>query len=187
MRGLYKNFVFDITVALIALALGVVMLPVFGISAFCIDILLAIALAAYLVLFLLDKLRHTRGIVFALTVLEFGLLLLLALALVIQQFSPAHFISVCQVVGVVLWLRGAIMTITLYISALYIKKPRRNLTALAISIVMISVGVWMISSSLLTDLFLEWVMCIALFITALVFGALAFLFYKGGEKKTEKK
>ena len=182
MRGLYKSFIFDIAVALVALALGVVMLPVFGISAVFIDILLAAALTAYLLLFLLDKLRHTRGTVFALTVVEFSLLSLLALALLIQQFGAASFISVCQVVGVVLWLRGVVMTATLYISALAVKKPRRSLSALALSVIMITVGVWMIASSLLTDLVLEWVMCILLFITAFCFGALAFLFYLPRDK-----
>ena len=71
MQTLYKNYIFDIVIALIALALGIVMLPVFGISEIFIDIMLALALGVYLVFFLFDRLRHSRGTVFILTIIEF--------------------------------------------------------------------------------------------------------------------
>lgn len=187
MPKLYKNALFDLIVALVALALGVVMLPVFEISSVCIDILLALALVAYLLLFLLDKLRTTRGTVFALTVIEFAVLALMVILLIIQQFSAAHIASVCQAVGIVLWLRGIVMTATLYISALYTKKPRTNLTELAISLLLVTLGAVLFAGNFITDLFLEWLICIALFITALVFAALAFLFHHPKENTKQEK
>lgn len=182
MNKLYKNYVFDLIVAAVALALGVVMLPVFGISAVFIDILLAAALVAYLILFLLDKLKHTRGVVFALTVIEFALLALATLGHIVQQFTPLHFTTVCQAVGVVLCLRGCVMATTMYVSALSLRKPRSELITFAIAILMIVVGTALFSGSFIDDYFLEWVMCIALFITALAFAALAFLFYHPKKK-----
>lgn len=185
MRGLYKKFSFDLIAAIVALALGVVMLPVFNIVEMFVDILLALALMAYLMLFILDKLKHTRGFIFSLTAVEFALLSIVAIWLVVQQFIPARITSVCQVIGLVLWLRGAILTTKLYISALSVKKPRRELTWLAVAILMISVGVWLFVSPIFSDLVCEWIICISLFITSLIFFGLAFLFYRP-KKKTKK-
>ena len=177
MGKLYKNYIFDIIVALVALALGVVMLPVFGISAVCIDLLIALALVAYLVLIIYDKLKRTQGTAFALTAVEFGFLSLQVLMLIIQQFSALHIATVCQFVGVVLLLRGVVMALTLYISAMAYKKPRRELAAMIIALLMTVTGTYLAVSPYIDEIILEWVMCIALFIAALAFAALAFLFH----------
>ena len=182
---LYKNAWFDLAVAILAIALGVVMLPVFGIVEIFVNILLALALTAYLILFLLDKLRHTRGTVFAMTAVEFALLSAAVLTLVVQQFIPESVASVCQVLGVVLWLRGFVMTATLYISALSSRKPRRNMPLLLVAMLMITAGVWLFVSPIFSDVVCEWIICIALFITGLIFAALSFLFYHP-KKKEEK-
>ena len=177
MKKLYKNVLFDIIVALVALGIAVIMLPVFEISNACIDIIMALALVAYILLFISDKLKHTRGTVFGLTVLETVILSVIVILLVIQQFAPFYVLSVCKAVGVVLWLRGVVITVTLYISALYIRKPRRNLPKLLLAIGFISAGGMLVFGQVFTDLFIEWTVSIALFITALAFGALAFLFH----------
>ena len=184
MKKLYKNALFDAAVAVIALAIGIVMLPVFEISKYCIDIIMALALVAYILLFISDKLKHTRGTVFGLTVLETVVLSIIVILLVIEQISPFDILSVCQAVGVVLWLRGAVITVTLYISALYIRKPKRNLPKLLMAIGFISMGGMLVFGSVFTDLLVEWVVSVALFVTALAFGALAFLFYH--PKKSNK-
>ena len=186
MRGLYKKFAFDLIVAIVALALGVVMLPLFGIVEIFVDILLAAALCAYLVLFLYDKLKHTRGTVFALTVVEFVLIAIVALWLIIQQFTSIRTASVCQVIGTVLWLRGAVIIAKLYIGALNVRKPRRELPWLGAALAMVTVGVWLFVSPIFSDTFCEWLICIALFITALIFFLLAFLFSPPKKPKRDK-
>ena len=139
---LYKNYIFDIVIALIALALAVVMLPIFGISAIFIDIMLALALGVYLVFFLFDKLRHSRGTVFALTIIEFIVISVIAIGLVFQQLGVIIRISsVCQTVGLVIWMRGVVMALSLYLASLSAKKPTRNLVKFIIDIIFISVGV----------------------------------------------
>ena len=183
MRGLYRKFLFDLIVAVCACALGVIMLPVFEIVDIFVDILVAAALSIYLVLFLLDKLRLTRGTVFALTVLEFFLLSIAVVLLIIQQFAPVQFFSVCQVIGAVIWLRGIGITIKLYISALNVRKPRRELGWFATALIMITLGVWLFVSPIFSDVFCEWLISIALFLAALIFAALAFLFYPTKAKK----
>ena len=174
---LYRKAWFDIIVAALAVALGVVFLPPFGIVEKFVKILLALALAAYLVLFLLDKLKHVRGIIFGMTAFEFVLLALVAVSLVIQQFIPETVASVCQVLGAVLWLRGFVMTTTMYVAALNARKPRRDLPLLFSALLMMTVGSWFFFSPIFSDTVCEWIICIALFLTGLIFGCLAFLFY----------
>lgn len=194
MQTLYKNYIFDIVIALIALALCIVMLPVFGISAIFIDIMLALALAAYLVLFLFDKLRHSKGTVFILTIIEFIVIVIVAIGLVFQQFGVIVRLSaVCQTVGLVIWMRGVVMALSLYLASLSAKKPTRNLVRFIITLALISVGASLFASTFIPDEVIEWVICVALFIAALVFGALAFLFSpikqdkdKAAEDKPEK-
>lgn len=184
MKKLYTNVLFDVIVALVALAIAIVMLPIFEISRHCVDILMALALIAYILLFISDKLKHTRGTVFGLTVVETVVLSVIVIMLVIQQFAPFYVLSVCKAVGAVLWLRGVVITVTLYISALYIRKPKRNLPKLLMAIAFISFGAMLVFGHVFTDLLIEWFISIALFITALAFAALAFLFH-GPHKKAE--
>lgn len=177
MLTLYKNYIFDIVVAIIALALSIVMLPVFGISEIFIDIMLALALGVYLVFFLFDKLRHSKGTVFILTIIEFIVIVIVAFGLVFQQFGIIiRFSAVCQTVGLVIWMRGVVMALSLYLASLSAKKPTRSLVKFIIGIVLISLGAALITSTFIPDEVIEWVICVALFVAALVFGALAFLF-----------
>ena len=48
-------------------------------------ILMALSLVAYILLFISDKLKHTRGTVFGLTVLETVVLSVLVILLTVQQ------------------------------------------------------------------------------------------------------
>ncbi len=190
MRGLYKNFVFDIVISVLCLALGIIMLPVFNISTHFIDIMLAIALVAYLVLFLFDVLRRAKGTVFILTIVEFVVIAMLAVGLLFQQFSViARISSVCSTVGLVMWLRGVVMAIGIYLHALGEKKPRLELARFITAIILISIGAYLFASTIFTDEVIEWVLCIALFVCCLIFGALAYLFspIKKGEKKEDEK
>lgn len=177
MRGLYKKCLFDLIVALTAAGLGVVMLPVFGIVDHFVDILLAAALTIYLIIFLLDKLKHTRGTVFMMTALEFFLLSLVVIWLIIQQFIAFKLLSVCRVIGMTLWMRGIGITSKLYISSLNVKKPRGQLRRFWGALIMISVGVWMFVSPIFSDRVCEWIISISLFLISLIFFALTFLFY----------
>ena len=79
------------------------------------------------------------------------------------------------------------MIAKLYICALSVRKPRRELSWLGAAIAMVSVGVWLFVSPIFSDTVCEWMICIALFITALVFFSLAFLFYHPKKPKQSQK
>ena len=186
MNKLYKNFWFDLGTATLALIIGIVMLPVFGIAASVLDILLALVLVAYLVIFLFDKIKRTSGAIFVLTIIEFVLIGVLAIGLVFQQFKLIAISSVCQSIGIVVWLRGIVIAVGMYLAVHAAKKPQRNLPRFIFSLVLITAGALLISTPIIADSILEWVLCISFFIYALVFFALAILFAPRKEKKSEK-
>ena len=186
MNKLYKNFWFDLCSAIAALIIGIVMLPTFGISSNVLDILLAITLAAYLAIFLFGKLRATKGAMFVLTIIEFVLIAVIAVGLVFQQFKLISISSVCQTIGIVLWLRGVVMALGMYFSALSDKKPQSNIPRFVLALVLISGGALLVASPIVADGILEWVLSISFFVYAAIFFFLAFIFAPRKEK-TEKK
>ena len=57
MKKLYRNFIFDLTVALAALVLGIVMLPPFGIGVYMLNVMLAAAIVVYFLVYLFSALQ----------------------------------------------------------------------------------------------------------------------------------
>ena len=176
MRHLYKNFVFDLVIAISALVLGIAMLPPFGIGIYALNILLAATLVVYFLVYLWDKLARSKGAIFMLTVLECFVYLLVIVNLILHQFKIINTISVCRALGIVLWTRGTISAIGMYIKALSSKHRRSHLPDFLFRLFMISVGMLFIAHPLLTDTILNWAMCILFYLSALAFGGLAILF-----------
>ena len=117
MKKLYNSFIFDIIVAVIALALGIVMLPPFGIGNKVLNILLAITLVAYLIIYLFDKAKRAKGVLFILTVVEMVIICFVIVGLVVDQFSSIIISGVCRTIGLVVWLRGSVVSIGSYLSS----------------------------------------------------------------------
>lgn len=176
MQNIYKNFVFDIIIAVLALAVGILMIPTFGIASHALNILLAITLAVYLVVFLFGKLRRTNGTVFVFTVIEFIVISAIVIGLIFQQFRLIAISGICQTIGLVMWLRGLVMALGMYISSIASKKPRRDIPRFFIALLLISVGAFLFAKPIISDAVLEWVLCISFFVYAIIFAALAFLF-----------
>ena len=86
MKKLYRNFIFDLTIAITALVLGIVMLPPFGIGVYALNTLLAASIVVYFLVYLWDKLHRTKGAIFVLTVTECVIYLFVVIDLILQQF-----------------------------------------------------------------------------------------------------
>lgn len=176
MERIYKNFWFDLICAVVALLLGVVMLPVFGIVTIVLNALLAATLVGYLVVFMIDKLRRTRGLIFVLAVIEFIVMVLIIAELLVEQFNPLRTAGICQTIGLVLWLRGVVMVIGMYSAALSVRKPQDKMSRFIIGVVLISGGMYLFTNPIIPNAVMEWVLCISLFLFALIFAGLAYLF-----------
>lgn len=183
MKKLYKNFIFDIILAVLALALGIVMLPPFEIGQLALNILLAAALLAYLVIYLFDKVRRARGTIFILLALEFIVICVLILGLFLQQLKVFNVSSVCATLGLVLWLRGAVCLISLYLTASVTRKTKYSLPSFLLYLLLVSVGAFTFAKPFVSDLALTWIICIFFFLVFIAFIFLAFLYSPSKKKK----
>ena len=184
MKKLYKNFVFDLTIAIAALVLGIVMLPPFGIGIYALNILFAATLVVYFFVYLWDKLKRTKGSIFLLTFIECAVYFCIIVDLIFQQFRVFQALSVCRALGLVFWVRGTSSAIGMYINALSSKHKRSHLPSFLLRLLFISFGVFMFANPLINDNVLNWSMCILFYISALAFGGLALLF--APHKKNKK-
>ena len=176
MKRLYRNFIFDLTIAICALVLGIVMIPPFGIGIYALNIMLAAGIVVYFLVYLWDKLKRTRGAIFVLTVIECVVYAFTILDLIMQQFHVIDAISVCRALGLVLWVRGTVSVIGMYISATTTSRKPAGLPSFLFRILLISGGMFILAHPLYTDLILNWIMCIVCYLSALAFGGLALLF-----------
>ena len=179
MKRLYRNFLFDLTIALISLVLGVIILPPFGIGVYALNIMLAATIVVYFLVYLWDKLKKTKGAIFLLTVTECVVYAFVILDLIMQQFHVINTISVCRALGLILWVRGTVSAIGMYITATTSSRKPATLPSFLFRLSLISGGMFLLAHPMFTDLVLNWAMCIVCFLSALAFGGLALLFYSG--------
>ena len=185
MRKLYKNFVFDLIIAISALLLGIIMLPPFGIGGYALHVLLAATIIVYFIVYLWDKLVRTKGTVFLLTVLECTVYVFIVIDLILGQFGVSDVVSVCRALGVFLWTRGVVSAMGMYINLSSSKTKRSNLPGFLVRISLISFGMFLFAHPLLNDVFLNWAMCIIFFLSTLGFGGLAILFAPTSDEKSK--
>ena len=185
MKKIYKNFVFDLIIAVVSLVLGIVMLPPFGIGKYALSILLAITLVAYFLVYLMDKLRRVKGSIFVLTLIETTIYASITLQLTLQQFGLFWQISVCRYLGLVLFVRGALSAIGMYINAVTSTHKKSKLPGFILRLLFISGGVLLMANPLINDTILNWTMCIFFFLATLAFGGLALLFAPSRTQKTQ--
>ncbi len=76
-----------------------------------IDLLLALALIYYIVIFLFKRAKTTTGVVQGLTIAELVILSLVALGCILSQFKVINISEPCQVLGLAMWLRGCVEVI----------------------------------------------------------------------------
>ena len=172
----YKNFIFDIVISALALALGIVMIPPFGIGEHILNLLLAIGLAAYLVIHLFGKLTRSRGTTFILTLIEFSVVCIVIVGLIFQQFRLFDIVGVCRTLGFVLWLRGTVSIIVMYITLGTVKSGRYNLPKFLLYLFLITSGVYLFANPLISDLIFNWIICVVMMVVGLVFAFLAYLY-----------
>lgn len=182
MKKLYRNFVFDLTIAIISLVLGVIMLPAFGIGIYALNIMLASAIAVYFLVYLWDKLKRTKGAIFLLTVTECVVYAFVIIDLLMQQFHVIDALSVCRALGLVLWVRGTVSAIGMYINATTTSRRPATLPSFLFRICLISGGMLLLAHPLFTDKVLNWITCIVCYLSALAFGGLALLFSPAKKK-----
>ncbi len=173
-RRLAHNTALGVLVSLLLFAFGIVLLPqVTAIGESVLHAAIALLLALYLVFYLFDELRSAVGGVRIATVTEFVLLAFLALALILEQFGIALFarLIACQILGIVLWLRG----ISIAIRGYFLSSPEGRksfpLLLFCAALALVTLGTYIFAKPIIKDSAL--VYCISAL--AMIFGVSLFV------------
>ena len=181
MSKLYKNFIFDIVAAVITLALAIIMLPPIGLGLKALNILLALGLVVYMVVYLFDRLRKTKGTLFVLAAVEMALVGVIAVCLALQQFHVFNISGICSTIGVVIWLRSVVSLVGMYLTSPN-AKTKYSLPVFSIYLALLSFGMFLYARPFISDLVIAWILSVLLFMVMLVFIGLALLYAPARKK-----
>ena len=109
MKRFKGDYIVYLIVSVLLIALGIVMLVNdYEIGLKIVNIAIALILVAYLALVLFPLIKHKRGTIQILTIVEFVLVCVIALGLILQQFKVFNIAGACQIIGLVIWLRAVV-------------------------------------------------------------------------------
>ena len=162
--------------ALICLLAAIVFAPIWsktdiffkGWGAKVIDLLIAALIIFYLVSYLSKKVaRGGNGVIKILTIVEFVLFSLIALGCILSQFKVFNFGGPCEIIGLILWVRGAIELYRAY----YFKGTSTKYPAwlVAVAIGLVTFGTYLYVKPLFTARHLQWVLAAVMLIIMIYF------------------
>ena len=201
MQKLMKNWVFTLITCILLAILAVLMFldgfEVGGlhIGSRLIHLVAAVALALYVIFALFPLTVRYKGTLRAFVIGEIVILSLTAVAHICMEWFMIPLISsleVCSVLGLALWLRGAVETVHAYFSASSTDpKKRIPLWKLLAYILLCAVGVWQLIAPIVSDRVFIFVIAAAATVMAVIFAWLTASNRKAGEaerkaKKAEK-
>ena len=184
-----KRFKGDVFVyfvfAVLCAALGVVLLPgVTELGQNILNIIIAVAILAYLFCYLFKKLKKSKQIIFILTTIEFGIMFLIALGLILSQFKVINIAGGCKILGLAFGLRGTVEMFRAYYHQAQ-NSEKYSLPQFVFNIVMLIFGVYMFAKPFVTDAQMIIVAAVASFVCALVFFVLGCSARKQNKKKKQ--
>ena len=201
MQKIMKNWVFTLITCILLTVLAVLMfldaLDVGGlhIGSRLIHLLAAISLTLYLIFAIFPLSWRYKGTLRIFVIGEIVLLALTAVAHICMEWFVVPLISslqVCSVLGLVLWLRGAVETVHAYLSNADGENGKRvPLWRLLCYILLCAVGVWQLIKPTISDRSFIFVIATAAAVMAIIFACLTASNRKAGEaerkaKKAEK-
>lgn len=162
-----RSFWAYICLGVIAVILAVILAPLWsGTNVFfkswgskIVDIMMAVAILAYLILFLAKKIKRAPNTTIQiLTVVEFVLLSVIALGCVLSQFKVINVGGPCQILGLALWCRG---TVELFRAYYYRRDSSVHYPVwyVALAVAMVSFGTYIFAKPFFTALHLQWIFC----------------------------
>lgn len=195
MQKLMKNWIFTmITCILLAMLATVMLLGALEIKGFTLakdilHLLVAVVLVIYIIFTLFPILWRYRGIVRLFVFAEIALLILTAVALVFAQVNVPFFsaLQVCSVVGLAIWLRGAVEIVRAYVQKGADGVKKTPLWALCLLILLCAFGVWQMANPTIKDKHFLFVIAALSTVMATIFGvATAQNRKRRGKKRTKK-
>ena len=181
MKKVIKNPTVCIVLGTISLLMSIVFAPIWNFWDGCpwktwgmqiIKILIAACIICYLAFYLVKKVKGpAKRAIKVLTIVEFAMLSLIALGCIFSQFNIINVNGACQIFGLALWTRGAIEIFRAY----YYRSDSKEIYPvwyLALSLAMVSLGVWCFAKPFIEDIAILWIFVAILFISGLLLLAL---------------
>lgn len=146
-----------------------------------VQVIIAIIVLLYACLYLLKKImKRSNGVVKILSIIEFAVLILVALGLVLSQLA-VFALDASHIIALVLWMRGVVEIFR----AFYGNKSNEKypVSKLAIAVILATIGAYFFASGFVTNTYVLWVVTIF----GVIFGLITFLlgFYKKPAKKSK--
>ncbi len=197
MQKLMKNWVFTMITCILLLVLTIIMLlgaleaKGFTLAQDILHLLVAVVLGIYIIFTLFPMIVHYRGVPQLFVGVEIVLLIIAMVALVFAQVNVPFFSSlqVCSVVGLAIWLRGAVEIIHAYTLQAAPDKKKTPLWALCLYILLSAFGVWQMAAPTIEDKHFLFVIGGISLVMAVIFGYATAQNRKaayGGKKKKKK-
>ena len=195
MQKLMKNWIFTMITCILLVMLAVLMfLGALGVKGVTLaqdilHLLVAIVLAIYMVFTLFPLLKRRGGVVRVFVGVEIALLVLTIVGLVCAQVNVPFFSSlqVCSVVGLAIWLRGAVEIIHAYRLQGTAAQKKVPLWALCLYILVSAFGVWQMAAPSIPDRYFLFVIGAISAVMAAIFGYATAQNRRAGSEKREKK
>ncbi len=196
MQKLMKNWVFTMITCILLTLLAVIMLlgafelKGFSLAKDILHLLIAVILGIYMVFALFPLVARYRGVIQIFVSIEIVLLMLTIVALAFAQVNVPFFSSlqVCSVVGLAIWLRGAVEIVHAYVLQGTDNKKKTPLWALCLYILLCAFGVWQMAKPTIADKHFLFVIGGISVVMAVIFGYATVQNRKasGGRKKKKK-
>lgn len=186
-----KRFKLDWLVYLILsavfIAVGIIMIPeVTDLGAKILNIVLAIALVIYSILYLFPKIKKHRGSIQILVIIEFIIVCLIALGLILVQFKVFEVTGVVRILGLVIWLRCIVELFRAYFYRGKDSSYSYPVWLFCIYLVLITFGTYIFASPFISDQKLVLIMAILFLIVAILLIILGIVLLPKKSKSSKK-
>ena len=151
------------------------------------NIVIAIILLLYLFLFLLQILRHKRGTVQILAIIEFVIVLIISLGLILQQFKVFNIAGSCRIIGLVLWIRAVVELFRAYFFRGNESNYKYPVWYFCLCLVLITLGTYMFAAPFFSDQQVVLTLSILSFVASAVLIVLGIIFVPKKNSKTKNK
>ena len=107
MKKIYTDFIADLIIACVALAIAIIMLPPIGIGEKLLELFVALSIGIFMLPYQIFKMKRNYGKIFIITFVEICITAILMLDLIAGQFDVLNLnFEVCRVLGIAIWIRA---------------------------------------------------------------------------------
>jgi len=188
MKRFKGDYIVYLIVSVLLITLGIVMLVNnYEIGLKIVNIAIALILVAYLALVLFPLIKHKRGTVQILTIVEFVLVCLIAVGLILQQFKVFNIANACQIIGLVVWLRAVVELFRAYFYRGKDSSYNYAVWYFCLILVLITFGTYMFAKPFFTNEQVVLALSIICFVLALALIIVGIIYIPKKQSKKSKK